>query len=131
MSHGLKRADHKCIIHDVDLCEDEVGLRSFLNGKLVVLLIKSTLLWILMEDFIITHTRKRKKKVSVVSLCTSEDKQTYLYPDSLLPLSPISGCIFCYIMRQVLNKASQWKSSSRSNQRRGSMYHRLAGRKGQ
>lgn len=77
-----------------------------------------------------THTKK-KKEVSVVSLCTSEDKQTYLYPDSLLPLSPISGCIFCYIMREVLNKASQWKSSSRSNQRRGSMYHRLAGRKGQ
>lgn len=53
---------------DVDLCEDEVGLRSFLNGKLVVLLLKSTLLWSLMEDFIIARTRKRKKRL-VLFLC--------------------------------------------------------------
>lgn len=37
---------------DFDLREAEVDLRQFLDGKLVELLIKkSTLLWILKEDF--------------------------------------------------------------------------------
>lgn len=69
---------------DVDLCEDEVGLRSFLNGKLVVLLLKSTLLWSLMEDFIITRTRKRKKRL-VLFLCAFLRTKKLIY-------TPIPSC---------------------------------------
>ncbi len=68
-----------------------------------------------------TQTWKRKKKKRlVVFLCAflRTNKPIYTLIPSC-PLPPISGYIFCYVRRRLLNKPSRWKCSSSGNHGRG------------
>lgn len=61
------------------------------------------------------YTPDQKHPVEGNGAFEKKEKKTIYTPDSILPLSPISGCIFCYVSHQLLNKLVQWKPSNSGN----------------
>lgn len=75
------------------------------------------------SDAIITHTnvKNKKNKRLVTFLCAflEDKKNLFILLIPSRPTPPVSGCIFCYVRHRLLNKPSQWKSSSSGNHRGG------------